>query len=61
MRTIGVQINLSKSVVSKEIFEFAKRICHREYDLSPISFKEMDVASKNIDAAVLLFKKFNPD
>jgi hypothetical protein len=60
MDALGVDINMSKSVVSKDTFEFAKRIINKKGDLSPISFKEMDVASLSLDSALTLFSKFKP-
>lgn len=55
---LGVQINLVKSVVSTTSFEFAKRFVHKGVNLSPVSFKEMDVASANLDGALTLFSRF---
>jgi len=59
MKALGVKINLTKSVVSKDTFEFAKRIIHKDSNLSPASFKELDVASLSLEGALLLFEKFN--
>jgi len=59
MKALGVKINLIKSVVSKDTFEFAKRIIHKDSNLSPASFKEMDVASLSLEGALILFEKFN--
>lgn len=61
MKDLGVDINMVKSVVSKDTFEFAKRIIHRDSDLSPVSFKELDVASLNLEGAMILFNKFTPE
>jgi len=61
MKDLGVKINLVKSVVSKDTFEFAKRIIHRDSNLSPASFKELDVASLSLEGALLLFNKFNAE
>lgn len=61
MKDLGVGINLVKSVVSTDTFEFAKRIIHLDSDLSPVSFKELDVASLNLEGALLLFNKFAPE
>lgn len=58
MEDLGVSINLSKSLVSKDSFEFAKRFIHRESDLSPLSFREMDVAGASLDALLQLLPKF---
>jgi hypothetical protein len=59
MKDLGVGINLVKSVVSKDTFEFAKRIIHKDSNLSPASFKELDVASLSLEGALILFNKFN--
>lgn len=59
MKALGVKINLTKSVVSKDTFEFAKRIIHKDSNLSPASFKELDVASLSLEGALILFEKFN--
>lgn len=42
-RILGVEINLTKSITSpdKPIFEFAKRTCWGDIDLSPISFRTL--------------------
>lgn len=61
MKDLGVKINLVKSVVSKDTFEFAKRIIHKDSNLSPASFKELDVASLSLEGALLLFNKFNAE
>jgi hypothetical protein len=61
MKDLGVSINMVKSVVSKDTFEFAKRIIHLDSDLSPVSFKELDVASLNLEGAMILFNKFTPE
>lgn len=52
---LGVKTNLVKSVVSTTSFEFAKRFYHKGVNLSPVSFKEMDVASSNLDSLLMLF------
>lgn len=43
MKLLGVEINLSKSIVSpsKPIFEFAKRTFNNGIDVSPIPFKQL--------------------
>ena len=41
MRLLGLEINMSKSVVSGHSFEFAKKIGYKGYDVSPFSFKEI--------------------
>lgn len=61
MKDLGVGINLVKSVVSKDTFEFAKRIMHQDSNLSPVSFKELDVASLSLEGALLLFNKFRAE
>lgn len=57
MKTLGVDINLIKSVVSNTHFEFAKRFVSSEKNFSALSFKEMDVASKSLDATMSLFDR----
>jgi len=61
MAELGVGINLVKSVVSTTSFEFAKRFIHQGANLSPVSFKELDVAAVSLDAAALLFEKFSEE
>jgi len=59
MRDLGLDINLSKSVVSRNgSFEFAKRFIVQGQDLSALSFKELDVAMLSLDAMALLLKRF---
>jgi len=58
MALLGVKINLVKSVVSTTSFEFAKRFITLQGNLSPVSFKEMDVASCSLDATMQLFTHF---
>jgi hypothetical protein len=50
MSTIGVNISMQKSIVSKDSFEFAKRLYASHCDISPVSFKEIDVAMSSLDA-----------
>jgi len=59
MKDLGVGINLVKSVVSKDSFEFAKRFIHRGENLSPVSFKELDLAGASLEGAILLLSKFS--
>jgi len=61
MKDLGVEINLVKSVVSKDSFEFAKRFVSRGVNLSPVSFKELDVASSSLEAMIMLLSKFQGD
>jgi len=58
MKDLGVGINLIKSVVSTDSFEFAKRFYRQGVNLSPISFKEMDLAGASLEGAILLFHRF---
>jgi hypothetical protein len=58
MADLGVGINLVKSVVSRDSFEFAKRFYARGVNLSPISFKELDLAGASLEGAILLYSKF---
>jgi hypothetical protein len=57
MNKLGVGINLIKSVVSLDSFEFAKRIYHSSANCSPVSFKELSVAVASLEGAYHLFTK----
>lgn len=57
MVTLGVKINLVKSVVSMTSFEFAKRFIHLGQNCPALSFKGLDVASKSLDALMVLATK----
>lgn len=61
MKDLGVGINLVKSVVSNTSFEFAKRFIHKGQNLSPISFKELDIAGASLEGAILLLSHFNKE
>lgn len=61
MEDLGVGINLVKSVQSKDSFEFAKRNFTKGADVSPLSFKELDVASASLDAMLQLVQRFQGD
>lgn len=61
MKDLGVGINLVKSVVSTTSFEFAKRFIHKCQNLSPISFKELDIAGASLEGAILLLSHFNEE
>lgn len=58
MAALGVEINLVKSVVSKDSFEFAKRFYSKGENLSPASFKELEVSLSSLDAMALMLSKF---
>jgi len=58
MEDLGVGINLVKSVVSYDSFEFAKRFYTKGVNLSPVSFKELDLAGSSIEGLILLYSKF---
>jgi len=59
MEDLGVEINLSKSLISRNgSFEFAKRFIVRSQDVSPLSFKEMDASMLSLDALVLMLNRF---
>lgn len=45
---LGVEINLSKSLISKHSFEFAKRLIHLEGEVSPIGAKNLLVGVKSL-------------
>lgn len=59
MTDLGVGINIVKSVISYDSFEFAKRFYCQGVDLSPVSFKEMDLAGASLEGAILLHAKFS--
>lgn len=58
MADLGVDIGFAKSLVSKDSFEFAKRYYRRGEDLSPLSFREMDVASVSLYGLLMLLDRF---
>jgi hypothetical protein len=48
MEILGVEINLNKSLVSTEgWFEFAKRLCHSDIDISPLGSKAVTMGAIN--------------
>jgi hypothetical protein len=58
MKTIGVEISLAKSLVSKDgSLEFAKRTWIRGRDVSPVSLAEMLVALRSLGALAELVNK----
>lgn len=59
MEDLGVGINLVKSVVSLDSFEFAKRFYSKGSFLSPVSFKELDLAGSSIEGLILLHSRFS--
>jgi hypothetical protein len=61
MEDLGVGINLVKSVVSTDSFEFAKRFYTKGVNLSPVSFKELDLAGSSIEGLILLYSRFAKD
>jgi hypothetical protein len=61
MEDLGVGINLVKSVVSYDSFEFAKRFYTKGVNLSPVSFKELDLAGSSIEGLILLHSRFSKD
>lgn len=58
MADLGVDIGFAKSLVSKDSFEFAKRYYRRGEDLSPLSFREIDVASVSLYGLLALLDRF---
>lgn len=48
--TLGVEINLSKSLVSKHSFEFAKRLITLDGEVSPVGAKNVLVGLKSISS-----------
>jgi len=67
MRGLGLEVNLSKSIISRKGlgFEFAKRtVIFRDearYDISPIPFKEYSAALDSSASLVSFFRKYNPN
>jgi len=47
-RILGVEINLSKSLISTDSFEFAKRIVTTKGEVSPVGAKNLLVAIKSM-------------
>jgi len=47
-QTLGVEINLSKSLVSKNSFEFAKRLVTFKGEVSPVGAKNLLVGLKSL-------------
>jgi len=45
---LGLEINLSKSIVSNHAFEFAKRYVYKGQDCSPLSLKEISGVGENL-------------
>lgn len=58
MADLGVGIGFAKSLVSKDSFEFAKRYYRQGEDLSPLSFRELDVASVSLYGLLSLLDRF---
>jgi len=54
-RILGVDINLSKSLVGKHSFEFAKQIFHKGENLSPLGPKNLLVAMRTRGGISSLF------
>lgn len=46
--TLGVEINLSKSLISSDSFEFAKRLVTRTGEVSPVGAKNLLVGLKSL-------------
>jgi hypothetical protein len=61
MKELGVGIGLHKSLISESslTIEFAKRFYSEGVDASPISFAELDVASRSLSAALELRRRHN--
>lgn len=48
-QTLGVSINLSKSLVSKHAFEFAKRLVTMDNEMTPVGAKNLLLALKSLN------------
>lgn len=61
MKRLGLEINLSKSIVSPrgEALEFAKRTLKNGVDVSPIPFKEQSSAHRSISLALNFKERFS--
>jgi len=59
MKTLGLEINLSKSLMSNHSFEFAKRFVYKSNDVSPLSLKEINGIGENLLSLMSLGKKWN--
>lgn len=59
-QTLGVKINLTKSLISKiGVFEFAKRLVHPGFGIiSAVPLKEFSLVSANIAVLATLFQNF---
>jgi len=64
MRDLGLEINLSKSIVSPNgtAFEFAKRVFINNIDVTPISFSEYSAAIESVSSLFSFVRKYSiPD
>jgi len=61
MKRLGIEINLSKSIVSPKgkALEFAKRTLIKGQDVSPVPFKEQSAAHRNVSNALAFAKCHN--
>jgi len=62
MMALGVEISAAKSLNSRNgSFEFAKRFIFKGIDVSPLAFKEFDVATRHLPSLINLVKRLgNP-
>lgn len=58
MKVLGLEINLSKSVLSNNSFEFAKRFVYKGKDVSPLSLKEVNGIGENLLSLISLGDKW---
>lgn len=59
MKTIGVEIGLAKSLVSRKgVLEFAKRFIVHKQDCSPVPFKEMVAALASFEQSTEFIRKY---
>jgi hypothetical protein len=61
MKILGLEINLSKSIISESTqgLEFAKRTIIRGIDVSPIPYKEQDASRYSLPELLSFCKKYN--
>jgi hypothetical protein len=57
MEDLGVGIGIAKSLRSNDCFEFAKRYIYRNEALPMVSFRELDVSMRSLDALVQLLQR----
>jgi len=58
MEKLGVEVNLTKSLISSHALEFAKRFIFKGIDVSPFSAKEFNSLGENLAGYFSFSKKF---